>query len=71
MSQAEIIIASKDVVTALSRAAAKAVMSDGTDNKHKLTDIGDIRDENYEENMKAAKPTRKICHLRIPHYLGY
>ena len=35
-------------------------MSDHNDNTHKLVDIGDTRDENYEENLKAAKPTRKM-----------
>ena len=35
-------------------------MSDGADNSHKLTDIGDVRDEGYEEDVMVAKPARKM-----------
>ena len=59
-SQAQIIISSKDLLVTLGRTAAKAIKSDGTDNTHKLVDIGDIRDDKYEENLKVAKPTRKM-----------
>ena len=44
MSQAQIVIASKDLLATLGRAAAKAIKSDGADNAHKLVDIGDARD---------------------------
>jgi hypothetical protein len=54
MKQANIILASKEVLGTLRRTAAARIKADGTDCSHLMHEIGATDEDNYDEQLKKA-----------------
>ena len=54
MKQANLILASKEALGALRRAAAARIKADGADCSHLMHEIGATDEDNYDEQLKKA-----------------
>ena len=54
MKQANLILASKEVLGTLRRTAAARIKADGTDCSHLMHEIGATDEDNYDEQLKVA-----------------
>ena len=57
MKQANLILASKEVLGTLRRTAAARIKADGTDCSHLMHEIGATDEDNYDEQLKVAMST--------------